>query len=1471
MKKRKWKKIISLLMCALLLFSVIDLSGTGFVRAEDSAYVSEEAGEAAGTSEDNTETPVDETPETENEISDEAPESENEISDEALGTENGMDEISENENVSETEQGEDTDILSAFVTEDGFDMDAFSDFLDSLSDEEYVSFMEKYEDVLSFLFDEYYEEVDTPAIYSNSGETITAHHSTFLNFNGLTNIQVSWFNMSDGRAALCATHSLNRPADGQQVADDASEDDPSVWKRNMSPELYRCFYFGWLKDKGSEIFTDSALDDTSHSVEMGYLAVCLIATEEMYGPSYSLNTGTSDLQGRMKAYANAHADEIPNAESIKFSKSDLTSSVVNNRFETEYVTFGNNDGTTQKVAITLPSNITAVVKRTNGTEVTCNPNTNIEVAEGEQIKFQAPLSAAGNYSVTATSTEEILSDQVWCYYFGDAYQRLLAKNVFTPTANLGFTFENPKGCMELDKVGQNWSAIRNNSEYSLQGAEYGVYATQNDAINNRNRLYTLTTDVSGVATLDDIPLGTYYVKETKAPKGFKLDETVHAVNVTASNTASNRAKVTSTEVAYYGCLELYKYTTNPDAIINCDAYSLGGAEYGIYRYGSEAATDTNRLYTLITTEKVVGGTKVGYVSLDNLPLGTYYIKETKASRGHSLDSKTYTVKITKDNTTANRVKITSYETPQLDPIRIIVKKTDRLDVPVVGATYKITYYKTPESYYTGADKNVDPATMGYVADRTYYFKTDSYGRINFANATPEAGSDEFYLSNAGRRGLPNGTVTVQETEAPDGYFIDTNVYVYTVGLDPANTPYYNDSMAPTSVEYNKRGDFKFHKVDEDGRDLANVKFELTNLSTNESHIIWTDENGLYSSAADFIPHTHNTNGGNAGDGLWFGQILDVDDSKGALTVDTYRLAELPCEANINTYKHKKIDFTFSVDTDGQLVDLGDVVNERNVILTTTAKDNITNAQIVALGDTLELTDTVYIQNMEIGHTYHLTMKIWSTRDGGFLQNENGQDITITKTFVATKDRDEIDMTAAISVDHSFFGQNLVCFEYLTDEAYPGEEFNHADISFSSQTLYFAKIRTEAKDDVTMEHIAKPAVDSTIIDTIDYEGFAPNLRYDVVAKLVDFNTGEPIIQDGKEYVVKDSFIPASEDGSVDITLGHINSEALKGKTVTVLEYIYYNDKLVAKHDELVETQSIHYPNGSTTAKDMVTGANDFMPSEKQTFIDTCTYENLIPGKEYTAEGVLMLKKADGTGEPLKDKEGKEITGKTVFVPTAPNGTVDVEFTFDGSMLAGETIVCFESITYNGFEVFAHKDLADEGQTLRSPKITTKARDSGNRTQYGEKKENAGITDTIIYTNAVKGETYEVLGWVMDKETNAPVLDKDGNKIQVSKQFVAGENGEVKVEYFIDVTMFIQKDKDGNEVIDKELVIFEELYHVYADGSRKLVAQEKDIHNAEQTIYYQSTPKTGDHAALKFMFAMLLTAGAGILILLRKKEK
>lgn len=329
MRRKTWKCIVSLVLCALLLLSVIDLSSNGWSNAEEPL-------ETATSTDANEEAEFD---------------------------------------------------FSIFEDENGnFDENSFIAYLETLSDEDYQNFIDQYGDTIDFLLTNGFfgEDVDTPILMSNSGESIISVHSTGLDFDSFKNIQVSWFNISDGSAALCVTHAKNRPNAGQMVADDNSDEDPSVWDRNMSEELYRCFYFGWVKDKGTEIFSEY-----SNSKEMGYLAVSLIATEEFYGAGDSLNTGNSDLQGRMKEYANAHAGEIPNAASVTFSKTTLNTSVDSNKdiFETEYVKFGNNDSTSQSVSIILPENISAVVKRPNGTEIQCNPKTEIHVFEGEQIKF----------------------------------------------------------------------------------------------------------------------------------------------------------------------------------------------------------------------------------------------------------------------------------------------------------------------------------------------------------------------------------------------------------------------------------------------------------------------------------------------------------------------------------------------------------------------------------------------------------------------------------------------------------------------------------------------------------------------------------------------------------------------------------------------------------------------------------------------------------------------------------------------------------------------------------------------------------------------------------------------------------------------------------------------------------------------------------------------------------------------------
>ena len=71
-----------------------------------------------------------------------------------------------------------------------------------------------------------------------------------------------------------------------------------------------------------------------------------------------------------------------------------------------------------------------------------------------------------------------------------------------------------------------------------------------------------------------------------------------------------------------------------------------------------------------------------------------------------------------------------------------------------------------------------------------------------------------------------------------------------------------------------------------------------------------------------------------------------------------------------------------------------------------------------------------------------------------------------------------------------------------------------------------------------------------------------------------------------------------------------------------------------------------------------------------------------------KGTLMDKE---TGKPLLDKEGKEITAEQKFTAKSDNGTVEMSFTFDASLMQGKTTVVFESVFYNDLEVAVHADI------------------------------------------------------------------------------------------------------------------------------------------------------------------------------------
>lgn len=174
---------------------------------------------------------------------------------------------------------------------------------------------------------------------------------------------------------------------------------------------------------------------------------------------------------------------------------------------------------------------------------------------------------------------------------------------------------------------------------------------------------------------------------------------------------------------------------------------------------------------------------------------------------------------------------------------------------------------------------------------------------------------------------------------------------------------------------------------------------------------------------------------------------------------------------------------------------------------------------------------------------------------------------------------------------------------------------------------------------------------------------------------------------------------------------VGSTKFKMKDDTPGTYVFVTsfagDDRVAPFTTSVTDKSEQYvvepnpPTLKTTATDKTDGDKTLASSGMVTITDKVCYTNLKPGKEYTLTGTLMDK---ATGEPLM-VEGKPMTASKVFTPGQADGCENVDFTIDGSMLAGKTTVVFERLEHDGQTIAVHTDINDEDQTVLFEKSPT----------------------------------------------------------------------------------------------------------------------------------------------------------------------
>ena len=897
----------------------------------------------------------------------------------------------------------------------------------------------------------------------------------------------------------------------------------------------------------------------------------------------------------------------------------------------------------------------------------------------------------------------------------------------------------------------------------------------------------------------------------------------------------------------YGYLEIRKSSANASVSEGNSNYSLQGAEYGIYKGDKQVQT--------LTTDKN------GYAKSGELEEGNYTVKETKASKGFILDTKTHNVTVKSEATTP--VNVT--EIPQSNPMDLLLQKLDKeaQEAQPQGSASLADAQFTVKFYTEQSDQ--DPATNGANPARTWIFKTDAEGKSHFTKDYMVSG-DAFYTQTDGKTiCLPLGTVTVQETKAPVGYFSNDTVFVQKITADGVKETVqcYNTSSVEEQIY---RGDLELVKVsDGEQTRLSDVPFTITSVTTGESHTIVTDKNGYASTSSKWNKHTQNTNRGETSeDGVWFGSSTP-DDSKGALIYDQYVIEEQRCESNKGM---SLLKFEVTVYKDSVTIDLGTLTDDL-IEIGTTALDKETGTHMSKPEKEVTLVDTVEYSGLKKGQSYKLVGTLMDAETGEAIQID-GKPVTSEKTFTAKKSSGTVEVSFTFDAS-SLSGKTTVVFEELYQE--DKQLAVHADLSDEDQQISFPEIGTQAIDSETGEHMANADDKVKLIDTIQYKGLVPNLKYTATGTLMDAKTGEPVLINDKQVTAKTTFTPETSSGTVDVVF-EFDGSSLAGKTTVVFESVTQDKKEIAVHADLEdEGQQIFFPEIATQANCPDTNTQMAVPKKELIIMDTVSY-HLIPNKEYKLTGTLMDKES---GEPLQI-DGKEVTSELTFTPEDAEGTVELSFILDATALAGKTIVAFESVSYQDKEVAFHTQIDDAPQTIYFPEIKTTAKDGKDGDQDVLAEKETSIIDTVSYKDLVTGLTYRVVGTLMDKETGKEVLI-DGKPV-ISEATFKPENSEGTVE----VTFTF----DATSLSGHDVVVFEKLYVSTGDKENKNeveLTNHEDINDNGQTVKITDVPKdtpdistpvkTGDDTPLLLYAGIaagaLLLAGIATVIYFRKKKQ
>ena len=984
------------------------------------------------------------------------------------------------------------------------------------------------------------------------------------------------------------------------------------------------------------------------------------------------------------------------------------------------------------------------------------------------------------------------------------------------------------GKLSIHKSSANPGITDGNDCYSLEGAEFTVYNAAGQSMG------VLRTNANGDTNTLELPESTYTVRETKPPKGYlpAPDQ-----QITVRGGQQTTAQVTDMPSGDPMRMAVGKYDGDTEYKANNlpqGSASLEGAEFTVEYFDTvdydnydalkKAGVKPTRSWVFRTNANGIANfTKNDFVSGDEfyldtngnptMPRGSVAVYESKAPVGYKLNDDVSFQKIQDDYLSG----VTTFNLPEI-PETVIRG----------GVSVQKLDSETGQTPQGGA--SLEGITFSIINDNPNAVTVDGKS-YNPGQTVKNIVTDKNGVAKTPANCLPYGKYIIRETATNDGYLNTSNEMRVTVSEDGKMYSFNaKDDIVRGGVEITKH-DIETGTGDPlGGASLDGTQFQVKSLNDKPVIVggvtytkgqviqpLLTIEDGHASSDAQWLPF-----------GLY--SIQEVKAGEGYLLTDGE--------------EHR-----FRISKDGALVNPFDGAFENQVMrsdleFTKKGEDGQDRLAGVAFKLTSKTTgESHVVVTDENGyfssasswnkHTHETNANDWALDTEGVIDSSK-LDATAGVWFGGTTPDDS---KGALPYD-TYLIEELRCtanegYQLIETSVIVSRDGKVYD--FGTLTDVKASITTKAYDPMDGDSLVGMG-EVKVSDKVTYANLFPNRDYKLTAELHDSATGDVLLDaSGHPITVEKRFTAQSPTG-FEVVEFTIDTIELGGKTVTVYERLYdEGGSLIAEHadkSDVNQQVTVIEPEIGTTAVDAHDGDKSVATDDKATVTDRVAYKNLVPGKEYALKGTLHIRKTDGegniTGEPLK-VDGKPVKAETVFTPDAPEGTVDVTFTFDSLALKDKTkLVAFESLEHDGHELATHADIEDEGQTvtIRNPRISTTALDGIDNDKNIVTDDETVIIDTVSHENLVPGREYTIKGSVQvkgekDGEAVAKPLEVDGKPVTAETTFTPEKSdGTANVTF-----RFSSRDIEPGT----ELVMFESL-----ERGGNVLATHEDIGNVNQTV-------------------------------------